>query len=115
MRVVVSPQAGRDIVAVLRTSKAEFGAEARDRYRRLIQLAFEDLVANPSRNGVRSFSGDANGPAIYHIRYSRRRGEAMFRVVSPRHVVAFRVHGDVLEILRVLHDAMDIPRLIGGE
>jgi len=114
MRIVVSPQAGRDVTDILRTSKAGFGAEAMTRYRRLIQWAFDDLAADPSRIGTRSLSEELPEIRLYHIRHSRRRDAVTTRVASPRHVVAFTVKDESVEILRVLHDTMDFQRHLGG-
>ena len=45
---------------------------------------------------------------LYHIRNSRRRAPASQRVGNPRHYIVFRADENWLDILRVLHDAMDV-------
>jgi toxin ParE1/3/4 len=52
------------------------------------------------------------GCLAYHLRRSRSRAKVGGRVVqSPRHILVYRlVPGDIVVILRVLHDSMDLPR-----
>jgi plasmid stabilization system protein ParE len=37
------------------------------------------------------------------------------RIARPRHFVAFRVTPTAIEVLRILHDAMDLPVHLGDE
>ena len=53
-RIRVTGPARRDIAKILRRSGTNFGNQGRDRYRRLIDQAMQDLGDDPARVGVRS-------------------------------------------------------------
>jgi toxin ParE1/3/4 len=93
------------LTEILARSVDQFGPTAADRYRDLVQAALRDLRDNPERAGSRQIEG---GRWLYHLRSSRGRlfGSG---VRAPRHFLLYR-HDDVrVELLRVLHDAMDLP------
>ncbi len=71
-RVRVTGPARRDIAKILRRSGADFGNQARDRYRRLIDQALQDLGDNAARAGVRSIDDVREGYLIYHLKWSRK-------------------------------------------
>lgn len=105
-RVRIAPTAAREIVALLATTETHFGMAAVERYRLLIQTALEDVRSDPARPGVRAAEG---GPFLtYHLRHSRTRvfGEPVGR---PRHLLIFTANETLLNLTRVLHDAMDLP------
>lgn len=101
-----SAKALDDLEAIRLTSIEQFGAAAEDRYRDLLETAVDDLCTDPGRAGVRDLDGAEPGVRLYHIRHSRRRAPG--RVGRPRHYIVFRATEKTLDILRVLHDAMDI-------
>jgi toxin ParE1/3/4 len=107
--VDVSPQAERELVAVLVYSATEFGLAAALRYQILIDQAFADLAENPTRIGVGTRDDVPAGFWLYPIRYSRDHVARDDRVKSASHVVVFRFDDQQVEILRLLHDAMDVP------
>ena len=100
MDVIVSLPARRDAINLLRISRTEFGRGAHDRYQRLIRRAFRDLGADPVRLGVWAEPGLPPSVVLYHLRHSRSRVATGARIAKPRHVIAFRVVGDAVEILR---------------
>ena len=51
-RIRVTGPARRDIAKILRHSGENFGNQRRDRYRRLIDQAMQDLGDDPTRVGV---------------------------------------------------------------
>lgn len=106
-RLQIAPTAIRELRAILRDSRVRFGDEAADRYRSLIEAAFEDLRDRPDRPAARPWP--TLGFQTYHIRHSIRRLPADARVARPRHVVVFRYSPAWVEVIRVLHDAMDLP------
>lgn len=110
-RLIVSPQAQRDIATLLRHSVSLFGAAAARRYHALLTQAQSDLLADPQRAGVTSYNR-APETFLFHARNSK--GRAQGRVGSPRHILVFRLAPDKLEIVRVLHDAMDIEAHLEG-
>ncbi|HXQ10223.1 MAG TPA: type II toxin-antitoxin system RelE/ParE family toxin [Caulobacteraceae bacterium] len=111
MKVVIGARARRDIFILLSVSRDQFGAVAQQRYRALLEQAIADIAENPSRRGVVRLEEVADDDIwLYHARHARPRLPVAHRVGRPRHVIAFRVRQDRLEVIRVLHDAMDLPR-----
>lgn len=104
----LSPPAEQDIENILAYSESEFGETARLRYEALLETALRDLASDPDRAGVRR-RGEL-GPSVrsYHLLLARDRAKTAHGIVRrPRHMVIFRVSGNVLEIGRILHDAME--------
>ncbi len=113
MRLRVTSEARRDVVNLLRRSALEFGAEARNRYDRLLTSAYNELLADPQRFGVQLRDDIDAGLRLYHLRHSRKTRARDREVSRPRHVIAFRIFGADLVILRVLHEAMDVAGQLG--
>lgn len=100
--------ASRDLEDILRWTGEKFGPEALSRYEELFAQALEDLSENPFRVGCRK-AGERF--VIYHLRHSRDRvSDSRLRVGAPRHFILFRLLHEEIEVLRVLHDAMDLER-----
>ena len=108
-RLDLSPEADFEVEEILYRSAVEFGEVAAERYRRLLQAAFHDLVEHPNRPGVGTLPGIPAGLHLYPIRHSRNRVPTEDRVGRPRHVIAFRFDAVRLEIVHLLHDSMDLP------
>lgn len=109
-RIDITDPARRDIGAALAHSLDAFGTMAQRRYRALIRAALRDLAANPLRVGSKDLTGSRTGVRTYHLLNSRAR-VADFPVRTPRHVIVYRLVGqEVVEVLRLLHDAMDPER-----
>jgi toxin ParE1/3/4 len=89
-----------DIADVLRYTKERWGKVKAVEYRELIRDALSAIAADPQCGKVRS---DARpGLLSYHIKQPGK---------NARHVVFYRLKaGDVVEIIRVLHDSMDFDR-----
>jgi toxin ParE1/3/4 len=96
-----------DIEQVLEWTVHAFGSIGLKRYEALIQAALSDMATNPNCVGVRI--RDDIGPATctYHLASSRKRSSAGSQVAKPRHLIVFRVVGNVVQVARLLHDAMD--------
>lgn len=101
-------RAQADIDDLLAHSEARFGPRTADRYRLLIQAGLESLLEDPGRPGVRR-AEQPPGLHLYALRHCRRRVPPNDRISRPRHVLAFRVNGEVLLIVRVLDERSDIP------
>jgi toxin ParE1/3/4 len=97
------------LAAILRDSRERFGDEAQRRYERLLNAALRELAADPQRAGARAAEGSAADIWLYHSRHTRQRMLGVDRVGRPRHILVYRVAGDGVRLLRVLHDAMDLP------
>ena len=72
-----------------------------------------DLAENPERAGVGRRDDIPADLRLYPFRYSRNRVAPGQRVEDARHVIAFRFDDERVEILRLLHDAMDFPGRLG--
>ena len=109
-RVVLSENARRDIVRVLRWSESNFGELAAARYRALLLQALRDIAENPERPGSSPRPEIKPGIRAYHLRSSRDRVAATSDIVrSPRHFLLYRQRAeDIIEVVRVLHDARDL-------
>lgn len=101
--------ARRDVARILTWSETRFGKRQRRLYRLLLGQAFATLREDPDRPGVRTDPDLPSDLRLYPIRFSRADLPPAERVGRPRHVVAFRVEGDLVMILRVLDEAMDVP------
>ncbi len=108
-RVVIDIDARVDAVAIVNTSFLSFGRAAAERYAKLITQSYADLAARPERPGARVFEDDVY---LYHLRWSRRTADAGERVGRPRHLVVYRYDVDSIQVLRLLHDRMDIGERI---
>lgn len=102
-----------DVRDVLRESRSQFGPLARSRYRLLIQTAYRDLAENPDRPGVKHLPGIPPDIRLYPLRYSRDRVPRADRVRAPSHIIAFRHDDTRVEIVHLLHEAMDLPGRLG--
>lgn len=98
--------ADSDLHSIFEWTLTVFGSPAVERYSRLIGQALRDLAEDPARSGTQHA---ADNLFIYHLRHSRTRGRIP-RVHSPRHFILFRFTTTHLEILRYLHDAMDLEQ-----
>lgn len=104
----VARNARRDIDKLLWDSHVRHGARAADRYRRLIDAALADLRHDPSRPTATRF--ETTTLWLYALRIASRRLAVTHRVGDPPHVVAYRFDEARVRIVRVLHEAMDLPR-----
>ncbi|HCE9668783.1 type II toxin-antitoxin system RelE/ParE family toxin [Pseudomonas aeruginosa] len=106
----ISHDAQADIVDILRFTHNRFGDAARRRYQALIGAALDAVAADPMRLG--SLSREEEGPGLrsIHLVYCRSMPN-VGKDVRPRHFVLYRLATDqVLEVVRVLHDSMDLDQ-----
>ncbi|MCD5978882.1 type II toxin-antitoxin system RelE/ParE family toxin [Pseudomonas quasicaspiana] len=106
----ISNAARADIVDILRLSQTQFGDQARQRYQALILAALQAIAEKPYGVGSRDRDELARGLRSYHLIYSRQQAKHPNGTVkSPRHIVFYRaVNDDVIEVVRLLHDAMEV-------
>ena len=101
----------KDVAAIQDWTLTKFGELTSLKYDRLMEAALADLLAEPTRLGVRHHPAMPSGVFIYHLRFSRRK-PTKAGVEKPRHFFVFRVDnrvdGDTLTVVRVLHDSMDL-------
>ena len=104
--VRLAAPAEADFQNVLRWTAEHFGDKQARVYAGTLSMAFEELAATgPSIIGAKTRNDIAKGLFTLHVARHGRKG---------RHFVMFRIGHDqgreVIEILRLLHDAMDLPR-----
>jgi len=109
--IVLAPAARNDIREALLWSQERFGERAAARYRGLLKQALRDIAADPERPDL------ARGIRTYHLCFSRDRARSDLGIVKrPRHFLVYRRRGeDVIDIVRVLHEARDLERHVPGE
>jgi toxin ParE1/3/4 len=111
-RIRVTGPARRDIANILRRSSENFGNQARDRYRRLIDQAMQDLGDNAARVGVQSIDDIREGYFLYHLKWSRK-ASAGSPVRQPRHLIAFYLDdSDDIIVARLFHERQMLSRYL---
>ena len=105
-RVQLTEPARQDFRLALAWSLRRFGPRQAKRYRSVLRLAVAELRNGPDVPGARR-RGELR-PELYalHVARGRRRGS---------HILIYRVlPGDVIEVVRILHEHMDLARHVGG-
>ena len=101
-RIHFVSDAERDVSAVIEYSAATFGARQAKVYETTLTLAFMALRAGPGLRGSIAHNELGTGIRSLHVARGGRRG---------RHMIIYReLPGRTIEVLRVLHDAMDLAR-----
>ena len=91
MRTVrLAPGAIADIRRIFQRSNAEFGVDARTRYKALLEQALQDLGEDPRRVGVKAVPDVRPGYFVYHVKFSKPRATGR-SVGHPRHLAVFSV------------------------
>ncbi|MGY2183867.1 type II toxin-antitoxin system RelE/ParE family toxin [Pseudomonas agarici] len=106
----MSNAARADIVDILRLSQTQFGDQARQRYQALILSALQAIAGTPYRIGGHDRDELAPGLRSYRLIYSLQQAKQTHGTVkSPRYIVFYCVtNDDVIEVVRLLHDAMEV-------
>ena len=98
--------AERDFQEILRWTVANFGPRQAKTYSRTLSSALHDLALGPAIPGARLREDISPGINTLHV---ARKG---------RHFVVFRVaasnSSEVIDVLRLLHDSMDLPRYVAA-
>jgi toxin ParE1/3/4 len=107
--VRLSATALRDYQDILDWTAGQFGEAQSDAYANILDNAIEALSEGGIQTmGVRKRRDLA---ALYLFHIARGTHKA-------RHFIMFRIsrskNGEFVEVLRILHDSMDIPRHLGG-
>lgn len=103
--VRLTATAEADFRDILRWTTEQFSEQQARAYATTLSSAVEALAAGPSVIGVSTRDDVAPGLFSLHVARQGHKG---------RHFVMFRIGRQrdrhVIEILRILHDAMDLPR-----
>lgn len=100
--VRVTDAAKQDLSAILAWTRRHFGPRQERLYAKTLALAMRDLLDGPDVAGVKQRDDLAPGIRTLHVARRGRHG---------RHFVVFRFDGkERIDVLRVLHDSMDLTR-----
>jgi toxin ParE1/3/4 len=102
--VRLTAAAEKDFRDIVEWTVAQFGDVQALVYAETIALALESLAEGPSHNDAKRRDEIQKGLYSLHVARKGRKG---------RHFVIFRIAPRaraVIEVLRLLHDSMDIPR-----
>lgn len=101
-QVRLSDHAEQDLIAISRWSAENFGPLQAEKYVETIFLAIESLRNDPRPIDANYRDELGAGVHILHIARQGRKG---------RHFVVYRLTDEpILEVLRLLHDSMDLAR-----
>ncbi|NLD14703.1 MAG: type II toxin-antitoxin system RelE/ParE family toxin [Gammaproteobacteria bacterium] len=90
----------RDLTEIVHWTIQNFGTRQADIYSETIALAMEALESGPSAIGAKKRNDLGTGIHALHIARNGRKG---------RHFIVFRiVQPHTVEVLRILHDSMDL-------
>ena len=104
-RVRLTTSAETDFQDILRWTSERFGETQANTYADTLSEAIKALTAGPDVTGARPRDDIAEGLMALHVTRDSRKG---------RHFVLYRAGGEsepfLIDVLRLLHDAMDLPR-----
>ena len=101
-RVRLTRQAESDFLDISRWTAENFGPAQAEFYAETVTLAIEALHGGPGVVGTEARDGIAEGIRTLHVARQGRKG---------RHFVVFRAaEGQIVDVLRLLHDSMDLAR-----
>lgn len=104
-RVRLTAQAEADVAGILEWTAGQFGDTQAHRYAETLTSAIEALSEGPDAPGAKLRNEIARGLMTLHVARKGHRG---------RHFLLFRVSREagreVIDVLRVLHDAMDLAQ-----
>jgi toxin ParE1/3/4 len=101
-RVRLSITADRDFASILRWTTQTFGPKQASDYRQTVVQAIRALGGGPNLPDSKARDEIQAGVRILRVARRGRRG---------RHILVYRVIDEgVIEVLRILHDAMDLGR-----
>lgn len=104
--VRLGQQAEKDYVEILQWTTKTFGETQARTYAETLALAIEGLSCGPDIVGTKARDDIQSGLRSLHVARQGRAG---------RHFVVFRSVGSNIDVLRLLHESMDLPRHLPSE
>jgi toxin ParE1/3/4 len=108
--VRLTAAAEADFGQILTWTREQFGEPQAFAYADTLALALEALHKGPETSGVKSRDDILRGLSSLHVARQGQKG---------RHFIMFRTarnpRTNVIEVLRILHDSMDLPRHVRDE
>ena len=92
----ITPQARSDLKNIVKYTQKTWGSEQRLKYKKLFYDTLTKIAANPALGKPREEL--MSGYYSYHV------GS------QGRHYIFYRVGSDAVEVIRILHDSMDISQ-----
>lgn len=109
-QIELADEARQDVLAILEWSVARFGESVREGYEALIQAAFERIADSPDTAGSHERDDLRSDVRSLHLRTCRSDVlRTVRRITNPRQFVIYRQVGETVQVVRLLHDAMDLP------
>jgi toxin ParE1/3/4 len=106
-RVVLGSEAENDFVRILTYTRDIFGPRQEAIYETTILAAIAELDSGPEVLGSLARDNLRLGIRSMHVARHGRRG---------RHVIMYRArHESVIDVIRILHDAMDFARHVPAD
>ena len=106
-RVRLGAEAEKDFAGILEYTRENFGSRQAQVYRKTLIEALSELANGPDVAGSMARDRILKGLRTLHVARHGRRG---------RHFIMFRAtDGQLIEIVRILHDSMDLSRHIPPE
>jgi toxin ParE1/3/4 len=99
--VRVGQHAEQDLAQILQWTLKTFGKDQASLYAETLVLAIAALEDGPDVLGAKKRDDIQPGIRTLHVAREGRAG---------RHFVMFRAVGSCIDVLRLLHDGMDLPR-----
>jgi len=106
-RIRLGAEAERDFLRILQYTAETFGPRQTEIYKTTLMDALAELTQGPNVAGSTARDEILPGLRTLHVARRGRRG---------RHFIMYRAtEGRVLEVLRILHDAMELDRHIPSD
>jgi toxin ParE1/3/4 len=101
-RIRLAAQVEQDLLDITLWTAENFGTRQAEHYAKTIALAIETLHDGPEILGAKVRDDIGPGIRTIHVARQGRKG---------RHFVAFSVsEGNIINVLRLLHDSMDLAK-----
>jgi toxin ParE1/3/4 len=104
--VRLTAAAETDFRGIVQWTAERFGRAQARAYAETLSMALATLAGGPTTLGIKPRDDISKGLFSFHVTSAGRKG---------RHFVIFRIAGEegpAIEVLRLLHDSMDLPRYL---
>lgn len=105
-RVRLGAEAEKDFARILTHTASTFGPRQTEIYRAVLTDALTALLAGPDVPGSAARDEIMPGLRSLHVARQGRKG---------RHFILYRASAGAIEVVRILHDAMDLARHIPSD
>ena len=100
-----------DVISALEWTLENFGEKTRIGYLDLIEASLTSIAKDPLLLHSREFEESVR---FYHLKHRRKVARVDgIAVKNPKHLIVYRIRDREIEILRLLHERMDIVSQFG--